>query len=98
MENVPIPGANELRELLVQIAEMHMPFGMYGSTRFPPKGCPISDLPAEYLDWFSQRGWPKGKLGYLMQQTFLIKNSGLDHLFTPFREARGGFRKYPGKK
>ncbi len=98
MENVQPPGADDLRELLVQIAEMYMPFGMYGPAKFPPKGCPISDLPGEYLDWFAQRGWPKGKLGYLMQQTFLIKNSGLDHLFDPFREARGGFCKYPRKK
>ena len=93
-----IPGAEELRALLAEIAEMYMPFGMYGPAHFPPKGCPISDLPAEYLDWFSQRGWPKGKLGRLMEQTYLIKNSGLDALFAPFREARGGFRHYPRKK
>ena len=55
------------------------------------------DLPTEYLDWFWQRGWPKGKLGRLMEQTLLIKNSGLDKLFDPFRAANGGRRKYPRK-
>ncbi len=98
MEDVHLPGADDLRELLVQIAEASMPFGMYGPAKFPPNGCPLSDLPAEYLDWFAQRGWPKGKLGYLMQQTLLIKNNGLDCLFDPFRQARGGRRKYPKKK
>lgn len=53
------------------------------------------DLPTEYLDWFWQHGWPKGKLGRLMEQTLLIKNSGLDRLFEPFRAAAGGRRKYP---
>lgn len=98
MEDAPIPGADELRALLDEIAQTYMPYGMYGPENYPPKGCPISDLPAEYLDWFQQRGWPKGKLGRLMEQTFLIKNSGLDTLFAPYRAARGGFRRFPTKK
>ena len=98
MEEASIPTAEELQELLRNIAETFMPFGMYGPKNFPPKGCPISDLPNEYLDWFAQRWWPHGKLGYLMQQTLLIKNSGLDRLFDPARAARGGFRHYPRKK
>ena len=98
MEEAQIPSGEDLRRLIEEISEMHMPFGMYGPAKFPPNGCPITDLPAEYLDWFSQRGWPKGKLGRLMEQTFLIKNCGLDKLFDPFRTARGGFRHYPRKK
>ncbi len=95
MEEAPIPTPEELRALLADIADCHMPFGMYGPGKYPPEGCPLMDLPTEYLDWFSQRGWPKGKLGRLMEQTLLIKNSGLDELFTPFRTANGGRRKYP---
>ncbi len=95
MEEAPIPSADELRALLADIAACHMPFGMYGPDNYPPDGCPLMDLPAEYLDWFSQRGWPKGKLGRLMEQTFLIRCSGLDALFTPFRAANGGRRRFP---
>lgn len=93
MEKVDVPNAEDLRALLAEIAAAHMPYGKYGPTHFPPHGCPLMDLPAEYLDWFWQRGWPKGKLGRLMEQTFLIKNAGLDRLFTPFRTANGGKRK-----
>ncbi len=95
MEEAPIPTADELLALLADIAACHMPYGMYCPANYPPSGCPLMDLPAEYLDWFSQRGWPKGKLGRLMEQTFLIKNSGLDALFTPFRTANGGRRRFP---
>ncbi len=98
MEEVPIPSADELRALLAEIASATMPYGMYGPAKFPPNGCPIMDLPAEYLDWFSQKGFPKGKLGRLMEQCLLIKNSGLDKLFTPFRKANGGRRQYRNQK
>ena len=97
MQDAPIPSADELRALLADIAGTCMPFGMYGPEKFPPDGCPLMDLPPEYLDWFWQRGWPKGKLGKLMEQTLLIKNSGLDSLFDAFRKAQGGRRKYPRK-
>lgn len=90
MEEITPPSAEDLRTLLAEIAAMHMPYGMYGPSKYPPHGCPLMDLPTEYLDWFWQRGWPKGKLGRLMEQTLLIKNSGLDALFNPFRAAQGG--------
>ncbi|MBE6435224.1 MAG: DUF3820 family protein [Akkermansia sp.] len=98
MQDAAIPSADDLRALLAEIAAMHMPYGMYGPANYPPEGCPLMDLPTEYLDWFWQRGWPKGKLGRLMEQTLLIKNSGLDALFEPFRRAQGGRRKFPRKK
>ena len=98
MQDATIPSADDLRALLAEIASMHMPYGMYGPAHYPPDGCPLMDLPTEYLDWFWQRGWPKGKLGRLMEQTLLIKNSGLDSLFEPFRKAAGGRRKYPRKR
>jgi len=94
MQEVQIPSAHDLRILLEEIAAMQMPYGMFGPKKFPPSGCPLMDLPAEYLDWFSQRGWPAGKLGRLMEQTLLIKNTGFDKLFEPYRKARGGRRKY----
>ena len=97
MEEAPMPTADDLRALLAEIAAMHMPYGMYGPSTYPPKGCPLMDLPAEYLDWFWQRGFPKGRLGELMEQCLLIKNAGLDKLFNPYRAANGGRRLYPRK-
>ena len=98
MQDAAIPSADDLRAMLAEIAAMHMPYGMYGPAKSPPDGCPLMDLPTEYLDWFWQRGWPKGKLGRLMEQTLLIKDSWMDALFEPFRKAQGGRRKYPRKK
>lgn len=98
MQEIPLPSAEELQALLGDIASATMPYGMYGPKTYPPKGCPLMDLPAEYLDWFQQKGWPKGKLGKLMEQTLLIKNSGLDRLFAPYRAAQGGRRHFPRKK
>lgn len=94
MQDVPIPSADDLRALLEEIAVTNMPYGMFGPKKFPPKGCPLMDLPLEYLDWFSQRGWPAGNLGRLMEQTMLIRNSGFDKLFEPYRKALGGRRRY----
>lgn len=95
MQEAPLPTAEDLLALLEEIAHTHMPYGMYGPKNYPPDGYPLMDLPTEYLDWFWQRGWPRGKLGRLMEQTLLIKNSGLDRLFEPHRQAQGGRRRFP---
>ena len=62
-----IPDKNQLIELL----EFKMPFGKY-------KGRVIIDLPEHYLVWFSQKGFPKGKLGDLLAMTYEIKLNGLE--------------------
>ncbi|MCF6246937.1 MAG: DUF3820 family protein [Desulfobacula sp.] len=51
-----------------------MPFGKY-------KGVRLVDLPEPYLVWFSQKGFPKGKLGELLQSVYEIKVNGLEYLF-----------------
>ncbi|RYD36200.1 MAG: hypothetical protein EOP86_06620, partial [Verrucomicrobiaceae bacterium] len=56
-----------LAEILQAIAVMHMPFGKYGPQHYPPNGLPLHQLPAEYLIWFRQKGFPKGKLGRLLE-------------------------------
>ena len=65
------PGAVEfqkrLAEALVQLEFAHMPFGRYGPERFPPRGVPLVDLPAEYLAFFAARGFPRGRLGELIE-------------------------------
>ena len=93
-----IPGADELKQLLADIADMHIPFGKYGPAAFPPKGCPLMDVPQEYLSWFAAKGFPKGKLGYLMEQCLLIKSNGMDGLFDPFRKKNGGRAKMHPKR
>lgn len=89
----------DFRNLLAEIAATHMPFGKYGIEACPPRGAPIMDLPPEYLAWFDQRGYPKGRLGELLAHVHEIKAVGMDAVFEPFRQARGGrFRLKPGRK
>ena len=84
----------DFRNLLKEIAGTHMPFGKYGRKAFPPKGYPIHDLPIEYLGWFKQQGFPKGRLGELLEQVYEIKSAGMDVLFEPMREINGGRMKF----
>jgi len=50
-----------------------MPFGKY-------KGVFLIDLPEHYLVWYRNKGFPKGKLGQLMESAFDIRRNGLEHL------------------
>ena len=80
----------DFRNLLVEIGATRIPFGKYGIKEYPPAGVPIMDLPEEYLFWFLQNGFPKGRLGELMAQVCEIKSVGMDSVFDPIREANGG--------
>ena len=80
----------DFRNLLAEIGATHIPFGKFGIKAHPPAGVPIMDLPVEYLVWFKERGFPKGRLGELMAQVCEIKEVGMDSVFDPLREARGG--------
>ena len=71
------PGLNP--QLLLQLVEMKMPFGKY-------KGTILCDLPVSYLEWFQRKGFPKGKLGILLQTIYEIKLNGLMHLLEPLRK------------
>jgi uncharacterized protein (DUF3820 family) len=57
---------------------MKMPFGKY-------KDRLLCDLPVSYLEWFQQKGFPKGKLGELLQTLYVIKLNGLEYLLKPLR-------------
>jgi len=83
----------DFRNLLGEIGEAHMPFGKFGPQDYPPHGVPIIDLPPEYLAWFRERGFPKGRLGELMATVDEIKEIGADEVFAPLRRARGGRRR-----
>jgi len=51
-----------------------MPFGKY-------EGRYLSDLPISYLEWFIRKGgFPKGKLGMLLETVYEIKLNGLDEI------------------
>lgn len=74
-EAVPDPN------LLVQLVEMKMPFGKY-------KDQLLCNLPVAYLEWFSQKGFPKGRLGMLLQTLYEIRLNGLGHLLEPLKKGR----------
>ncbi len=62
------------KEAFLALKTTRMPFGKY-------KGVSLIDLPEPYLVWFSQNGFPKGKLGDLMSAAYEIKVNGLEYLF-----------------
>jgi uncharacterized protein (DUF3820 family) len=80
----------DFRNLLMEIHRTRMPFGMFGKEKYPPGGVPIYDLPEDYLLWFKQRSFPKGRLGELLAHVCEIKETGMDSLFDPMRKASGG--------
>ena len=65
-------------DLLLQLVTMKMPFGKY-------KNVFLCDLPVSYLEWFQRKGFPKGKLGMLLQTIYEIKLNGLDYLLEPLK-------------
>jgi hypothetical protein len=66
-------------ELLLQLVKMQMPFGKY-------KGTILCNLPVSYLEWFNRKGFPKGKLGILLQTLYEIKLNGLEYLLQPLKK------------
>lgn len=83
-------GDVNFREVLEEIGRARMPFGKFGPKDFPPQGVPIEDLPVEYLAWFKLHGFPKGRLGQLLEMVYEVKACGMDQVFNPHRRARGG--------
>ena len=65
-------------EVLFTLSTMEMPYGKY-------KGMRLVDLPEPYVVWMSQKGFPKGKLGELLQMVYEIKVNGLEYLFKPLK-------------
>ncbi|QEC67569.1 DUF3820 family protein [Panacibacter ginsenosidivorans] len=65
--------------MLTQLVQMKMPFGKY-------KDVVLCNLPVSYLEWFGRKGFPKGKLGMLLQTMYEIKLNGLDYLLEPLKK------------
>jgi uncharacterized protein len=66
-------------EILLELVSFKMPFGKY-------KDVIIADLPEFYLIWYRQKGFPKGKLGILMETMYEIRLNGLEYLLKPLRK------------
>lgn len=66
------------QQFLIELANTKMPFGKY-SGRY------LIDLPEAYVLWFKEKGFPKGKLGLLMESLYEIKLNGLEQLIRPLQ-------------
>jgi uncharacterized protein len=96
METSENLNLDDFRSLLVEIGAHSMPYGKFGIKHYPPHGVPIMDLPVEYLCWFKNVGFPKGRLGELLAEVCEIKSVGMDTVFDPIRMKKGGrFRLSP---
>ena len=67
------------RGALLELAHTRMPYGKY-------QGRYLTDLPLPYLVWFRQRGFPKGKLGQLLESALAVKENGLEALISKIRK------------
>lgn len=66
---------------LLELSQATMPFGKYS-------GRLLVDLPEPYIVWFSQQGFPPGKLGRQMAIVYEIKVNGLEYLFKPLKTSQ----------
>lgn len=64
------------RKEILELANMRMPFGKY-------EGKLLIELPENYLVWYQNKGFPKGKLGKQLAQMLEIKLNGLESLIYP---------------
>lgn len=67
--------------MLLQLVTMSMPFGKYKDTL-------LCNLPVSYLEWFRREGFPKGKLGMLLETMYEIRLNGLEFLLDPLKQQR----------
>jgi len=72
--NTQVPS----RKQLIALVNTRMPFGKH-------KGQLLIDLPEPYVVWFSQKGFPKGKLGDLLETVYVIKVNGLEDMLKPLK-------------
>lgn len=69
-------------QILIDLATVKMPFGRYA-------GRCLIDLPEPYVLWFQKKGFPAGRLGYLMENLVEIKANGLEPLVRKLRDSSG---------
>ena len=79
---------NKLATYLEDLQRYRMPFGRYGPDNFPPAGKLIFELPHDYLIWYQDKGggFPRGRLGELMQFVCEVKGAGAEEIFAVLRQ------------
>lgn len=68
--------------ILIELANARMPFGKYEGRR-------LLDLPEAYLVWFKNQGFPRGKLGMLLESALEVRIAGAAELVTSAARASG---------
>lgn len=68
---------NKQHELVI-LANTKMPFGKF-------KGRYIIDLPEHYVVWYHNKGFPKGKMGDMLNLVYEIQLNGLEDLVRKLR-------------
>jgi len=61
------------KNFLIKLAHTKMPFGKY-------EGRYLIDLPEHYIVWYHNKGFPKGKLGEMLETVYTLKLNGLEEL------------------
>lgn len=72
------------KQFLIDLAHAKMPFGKY-------KDRYLIDLPEYYIVWYQSKGFPKGKLGVMLEQVYELKLNGLEDLIRNIK------KQYPKK-
>ncbi len=67
--------------ILIELVSTRMPFGKY-KDRF------LCDLPVSYLEWFSRKGFPTGKIGTQLSAIYEIKLNGLEYLLESLKKSK----------
>ena len=70
------------KDFLIKLAHTKMPYGKY-------EGRYLIDLPEYYVVWYHNKGFPKGKLGDMLNQVYELKLNGLEDLIRNIQ------RRYP---
>ena len=61
------------KQFLIKLAHTKMPFGKY-------EGYYLIELPEYYVVWYSNKGFPKGQLGQMLQLVYELKLNGLENI------------------
>lgn len=66
------------QQILIDLAKMKMPYGKF-------KGSYLIDLPEQYVVWYHNKGFPKGKLGQQLELVYELKLNGLEDIVREIR-------------
>lgn len=61
------------KEFMIKLAHTKMPYGKY-------KDRYLIDLPEYYVVWYHTKGFPKNKLGQMLETVYTLKVNGLEYI------------------